>query len=281
MQRVTVRVPASTSNLGPGFDSLGVALGIYNDVTITRGPGGPINSMSREAAAAFFKKSRKRSFPFSLSVAGGVPVSRGLGSSVTLRLGVIHGLNALSKRPLNREQIYELCVRLEGHPDNAAPGEFGGCNVTAPGFRHRFTVSSDLYFVLLIPEFEIRTSAARRILPARIKRIDAVKSCQNACAITAAFASRDYESLQGRFGDFLHQPYRKGLVPFLEQAISAAEAAGALGGFLSGSGSTIAAVTLRSPQKVAAAMLNAAAKSKSGVVITKADNRGAHILPHS
>src|SRR5213075_479537 len=105
-----------------------------------------------------------------------------------------------------------------------------------------------LKFVLLIPDFEIRTAAARKILPANISRLRAVESAGNAAAIAAAFASRNYEKLRGVFADQLHQPFRTKLIPFLPRAIAAAEKAGALGAFLSGSGSTIAAVTLHRPQ---------------------------------
>ena len=99
---------------------------------------------------------------------------------------------------------------------------------------------------------------ARRILPVRISHTAAVENCANACALTAAFASQDYEKLRGAFTDHLHQPFRSKLVPFLPSVIAAAEKAGALGAFLSGSGSTITAVTLHAPKKVAAAMARAA-----------------------
>jgi homoserine kinase len=105
-----------------------------------------------------------------------------------------------------------------------------------------------------------------------------VENCQNACAITAAFASREYEKLRGAFVDRLHQPFRKKMIPFLDNVIGAAESAGALGAFLSGSGSTICAITLRSPDKISRAMLVAAKSQGARIIITSADNRGARIL---
>src|SRR5207237_2357464 len=110
-----------------------------------------------------------------------------------------------------------------------------------------------------------------------VDRLHAVENCQNACAITAAFASREYEKLRGAFADRLHQPFRKKLIPFLDHVIAAAVSAGALGAFLSGSGSTICAVTLRSPEKIARAMA-AAADPRARTLITTADNRGARLL---
>ena len=279
MQQVTVRVPASTSNLGPGFDCLGVALRVYNNVTVSRTRSRPLPAMVRSAATSFFKEARTGPFPYSCSITGDVPQSRGLGSSVTVRLGVMHGLNELAGRPLQRQQIFELCAHLEGHPDNAAPASYGGFNIVRGLHRQMFTVAARLHFILLVPDFEIPTSQARSLLPARIDRSGAVENCRNACAITAAFASREYQSLRGAFVDHLHQPFRKKLIPFLDKVIAAAESAGALGAFLSGSGSTVCAVTLRSPDRIARAMLAAADSAGARIILTAADNRGARILP--
>ena len=294
MEQITVRVPASTSNLGPGFDCLGVALRIHNTVTVARG-------VSRqhlhprivsEAADRFFNQARRRAFSFSCLIAEQIPRSRGLGSSATIRLGVLLALNQLSDNSLDRLKIFQLCAELEGHPDNAAPATFGGFTVVqssatvsvARGKRdacptvQRFAVSPRLYFVLLVPDLEIQTSRARNVLPSKISHADAVENCANACALAAAFVSQDYKKLRGVFADHLHQPFRTKLVPFLPEVVAAAEKAGALGAFLSGSGSTIAAVTLRSANKVGQAMLRATGAIPARIVITPADNHGAKIL---
>ena len=294
MQQVTVRVPASTSNLGPGYDCLGVALRLYNRVTLIRGKT-PRSSHPRivsEAAELFFNQARCHKFSFWFSIGEQVPRCRGLGSSATVRLGILLGLNRLSGEPLDRLTLFRLCAESEGHPDNAAPAAFGGFTVVqrsgstslARGKRHacatvqRFEVAPRLYFVVLIPELQIETARARRVLPSKIPRVAAVENCANACAITAAFASRDYEKMRGAFSDNLHQPFRTKLIQFLPRVIAAAERAGALGAFLSGSGSAIAAVTLQAPEKIAAAMAYAAA-APARTIITHADNRGAQVLP--
>jgi homoserine kinase len=234
--------------------------------------------MVRSAAQAFFKRASVRAFGFSCAITGDIPPSRGLGSSAAIRLGVVHGLNELSGRLLQRREVFELCARLERHPDNVAPASYGGFNIVRGFDRQMFTVSSHLHFILLIPNFEVATAKARALLPARIDRLDAVENSRNACAITAAFASREYGSLRGAFADHLHQPFRKKLIPFLDDVIAAAESAGALGAFLSGSGSTICAVTLQGPENVAGAMLAAADSPGAQTIITTADNRGARIL---
>jgi homoserine kinase len=285
MQQVTVRVPASTSNLGPGFDCLGIALRIYNIVTVTGGrlPEKPHPKIVSQAAGRFFKQARRRAFSFSFSIAEEIPRSRGLGGSATIRLGILHSLNQLSGDPLDRPTIFQLCADLEGHPDNAAPASFGGFTVVIGSARRavpifqRFEVSRQLYFVLLVPELEIRTSRARKLLPPKISHVAAVENCANACAITAAFASKNYKKLRGAFVDFIHQPFRAKLMPFLPGVIAAAEKAGALGAFLSGSGSTICAITLQHPDRVAAAMKRAA-RSPSRIIVTRADNHGVHVI---
>lgn len=278
MQQVTVRVPASTSNLGPGFDCLGVALRMYNDITVTRDGKSRSTAIAEKAADLFFERTGCTRFSLSVSTKGDVPISRGLGGSVTVRLGILLALNALTGNQLNRLSIFQLCAQLEGHPDNAAPSTFGGFTVVRGQSVQRFGVSARLSFVLLIPDFKIRTSDARRILPSQIVHGAAVQSCANACAITAAFASGNYRDLRGAFVDQLHQPYRQELIPCLPRVIAAAEKAGALGAFLSGGGSTIAAITLRSPKQIGTAMERSADSTPARVIITGADNRGARLI---
>ena len=294
MQQVTVRVPASTSNLGPGYDCLGVALRLHNSVTVLRckmpRPSHP--RIVSDAAERFFQHTRRRAFSFSCSIVEQVPRCRGLGGSATVRLGILLGLNRLSGDALDRLTLFRLCAELEGHPDNAAPASFGGFTVVrssastslTQGKQHacatvqRFEVASRLYFVLLVPDLEIETARARSILPSKISHVAAVENCANACALTVAFASQDYENMRGTFSDNLHQPFRAKLIQFLPRVIAAAERAGALGAFLSGSGSAIAAVTLEAPEKIAVAMTRAAAVP-AHTIITHADNRGAQVLP--
>ena len=165
----TFLVPGTTSNLGPGYDCLGVALQIYNRVTVRRADGeaeiSPPGEMAAQAAKHFFEACGTDAFPFSWEIHGDVPQSRGLGSSVTVRLGLMHGLNTLAGGPLQRERLFELCAALEGHPDNAAPAAFGGFTVAGGSSTARFEVGSELKFVLLIPDFEISTPEARKVLP--------------------------------------------------------------------------------------------------------------------
>src|SRR5947208_650563 len=132
MESVTIRVPATSANLGPGYDCLGVALQLFNRVTVEQNSTGecsPKSDMASKTAADFFAKSRADQFGLSWKIEGDVPRSRGLGSSVTVRLGLLMALNELSETKLSRNELFDICAKLEGHPDNAAPAAFGGFTV--------------------------------------------------------------------------------------------------------------------------------------------------------
>lgn len=279
MDAVITRVPATTSNLGSGFDCLGIALDICNRVTVRSSEGDVDHPpMVAEAAHNFFQAAKVKPRAFTWNIEGEVPQSRGLGSSVTVRLGLLQGLNTLTDAKLRVEDLFQICSLLEGHPDNAAPAAFGGFTVSrqgAPTFRCE--VAPEVKFVLLVPDFEVSTPSARDILPQSYPKGDVVRSIGNAARVTAAFMQQRYDLLRGSFNDGIHQPYREPLVPFLSKAIAAGEKAGALGGFLSGSGSTICCITLEDEQAVAAAMLDAAPPG-SQIVVTTANNSGVSVV---
>lgn len=287
---VIVRVPASTANLGPGFDTLGIALQLHNHVRVTRTPTAGINLTSpiandarsgalaviEEAASLFFRRIRQRPFGFDIHLSGDVPIARGLGSSVTVRLGVVAALDALAETGLSRQDLFQQVTELEGHPDNAAPATFGGFTAATLVGREarclRLRVDPRLTFVTLIPPFEVSTKAARERVPDAFSRADAVHNLTRVSLITAAFALRAHESLRGLFDDRLHQPYREPLIPQLPRVLRAGERAGALGGWLSGSGSTIICLTLDRPEAVARAMARQIPGSTTRLL--EADPRG-------
>lgn len=289
--RVQVRVPASTSNLGPGFDCLGLALNLYNTTTLTsvenaKAPAGMIG----ETGAAFFQQVKAKPFGFEARIDGDIPISRGLGSSVTVRLGVLMGLAELVKESVTvtQEQLLKLLIDLEGHPDNAVPSFLGGfavCSRTtdnpADGFGYtRMAVKPELSFVTLVPELRLSTETARKLLPKEVPFRHAVENAQRTARIAAAFATGDYASLRGLFVDHLHQPFRQTLIPGFADILKAAQEAGALGSFLSGAGSCLMAVTLENVEAISAAMLEAAKKHDlpAKVIVLKADNEGAKVM---
>jgi homoserine kinase len=292
--QVAVRVPASTSNLGPGFDCLGLALQLYNTTTITRSDGAKFpHGMIGESATAFFQKAtggKIAPFGFDVHIAGDIPISRGLGSSVTVRLGVLMGLAELVRDsfPVTREQLLTLLIELEGHPDNAVPSFLGGFAVcahasgdAADGFVYtRVAVKPELSFVTLMPDLKLSTETARGLLPKEVPFRHAVENAQRTARIAAAFCTGDYASLRGMFVDHLHQPYRQVLIPGFSSVLAAAQQAGALGSFLSGAGSCLMAVTLDHTKEISDAMLEAAKQHDlpARVVVLKADNEGVQVL---
>ena len=236
--------------------------------------------MVSQAADLFFNHTGETRFPFTFSIEGDVPQARGLGSSVTIRLGILMALDRITKSGLSKEEICSLCAELEGHPDNAAAALFGGFTIiTKTTYRvARFEIDPALKFVLFIPDFEVRTSEARTVVPDNFPRKAVVENLANASLIAAAFASRKYEYLRDAFVDRLHQPFREQFVPFMPRVLQAAANAGALGGFLSGSGSTVACVTLADGKEVAAAIEAAAPEQSAKILIVSADNDGARIV---
>lgn len=261
---VTIQVPASTSNCGAGFDTLGIALTLYNFVRVTLQPqaerkaiyNGQIEqraqteAMGVKAAEIFQQATGLTVAPFEFEIWGQIPLARGLGSSSTVNGGLIAALNHLYGNPLNLHEQTTVACQLDGNPDNSTPLFNGGFVVvrTDPdsgSFRDclRCDVDQSVSFAIVSPEVKVFTGAARGVLPESIPFIDATRSINSACAVTAAFFSRDYARLKGAVTDYMHQPYRSPLCPFMNEAIAAGEAAGAWCGWLSGSGSSILCVT--------------------------------------
>ena len=290
MTSATVRIPGTTANLGSGFDTLGLAVALYNRATVRRRSDRRVEitspiaedaragalAMLEEAAAAFFKKTHAQRFGVDLHLAGDVPIARGLGSSVTARLGCVAGLNALAGSPLDRQGLLEVVAALEGHPDNAAPAVFGG--FTAAGFVGsevrciRVPLPSRIRLVTLIPHFEVSTPEARKRVPQTFSKADTIHILNRASLVTAAFATGRLENLRGCFDDRIHQPYRAALIPGMDAILAAGVKAGAIGGWLSGSGSTLMCLALENSEAVATAMQRK--MPKAAVHILKPDNAG-------
>jgi homoserine kinase len=257
---VTVRVPGSTSNCGAGFDTLGLALSIYNRITLSRAAGAApqaersadarAQEMVSESAAVYFRAAGRTPSGFRYRIEGDVPPARGLGSSVTVIAGVLAGLDALHGTGFSRHKLVELATVVEGHPDNASAGVLGGfcvsrCNPANGAYVDtvRIVVPEDLAFVVVSPNGEMLTKESRGVLPSTLPYFDAVKSINSAAYFTAAFATRDYEKLRHAVGDFMHEPYRLPKIKGGREAINAGVNAGAFAGWLSGSGSSVLCVS--------------------------------------
>lgn len=300
LHSITVHVPASTSNCGAGFDTLGLAFQLYNHVTLTRsGAAAPATvvaarpaearaqAMVEAAAAAFFKATGRTPFGFSYRIEGDVPPARGLGSSVTVRAGVVAGLDALTGTGLDRSRIVAIVTALEGHPDNATASVLGGFCVPRTSPENgayidavRFAVPDDLAFVVVSPTAEITTKESRGALPAQLPYFDAVRSINSAAYLVAVFATRDYARLRHAVTDFMHEPYRLPKIPGAQPALAAGVAAGALTGWLSGSGSSVLCVCeAKQAETVACAMREVFKTAGLGceASVLLADNNGLQV----
>ncbi|HXJ79584.1 MAG TPA: homoserine kinase [Candidatus Methylomirabilis sp.] len=267
-----MRVPASSANLGSGFDALALALALHNTVEMeashrvsvtVEGEGagrldrGPANVVARGAALAF--EAAGRAFHgATIHCVNRIPLSRGLGSSAAAWVAGLVGANALLGAPLDRDAIVTLAARAEGHPDNVAAAVLGGLAVsssTDAGFvAVALPVPSAIRWVVLVPEIESSTRDARAVLPDTVPRADAVFNVQRVSLLLAALGTGRADLLPVAMDDRLHQPYRRRLFPWMNAVESAARAAGALGCVLSGAGSAILAAVQDPVEGVVQAM---------------------------
>jgi homoserine kinase len=299
MTRVCVRVPATSANLGPGFDALGVALGLHNVVEIgfseaphvaVTGEGADELPSDRtnlvyRAASALADVAGARGVHFALRCENRIPLARGLGGSAAAIVAGLVGANELLGRPVDLEELVRIAARLEGHPDNVVPALVGGFTVAvAEGERvwwTRIPVLDPPLLVVGVPEFALPTTEARRRLPDRVAFEDAVANTGRAALLVAALVTRRLDLLGVATEDRLHQPYRKPLVPGFEAVCRAAREAGAAGVALSGAGpSVVAFAEADRAEEVAQVMERAfgACGVRARAIVTHVDPTGTQVV---
>lgn len=259
LARVTVTVPATTSNLGPGFDCLGLALSLRNELTLElRDESGPADveisgegaeTLPRDEHNVMVKAARlilPKSLPGRLhfKCVNRIPLARGLGSSAAAAVaGLWASSHLFGTLRTSEDKLEAMAVELEGHPDNVAPCVHGGLTASliedGRSRANRLNIHPSLSAVVCIPEFELATKKARAALPDKVPMADAVFNLSRALLLTRALEVGRTNRLAGLMDDRLHQPYRAKLVPGLREAVEAAVAAGAAGAALSGSGPTV------------------------------------------
>ena len=253
MEQISVQVPATSANMGPGFDSFGCALSLYNVYTfriIERGleiSGCPVEFCNSDNLSVVAYRDTMTAMglpmdPLGLSIHSEIPVCRGLGSSSAMLAAGAIAANALHGSPLSKEALLNICTRIEGHPDNLAPAIFGG--MTASLMRDgvpvmaRFPLSEKLRFIALVPDFHLSTELARSILPKEIPFTDAVFNISHAALLLRALETADIDMISFALNDRLHQPYRKGLIRDYDTAQQIAKTCGAASFCISGAGPT-------------------------------------------
>lgn len=301
-REVSVRVPASTSNLGPGFDCFGLALGLYNDYRFRTLPSGlhvhirgeGSSELSRgsdnlivQAAKLVFRKLGRTLPGLQIACTNRIPLARGLGSSATAVVGGMLAANAFCGEKLSREEILELACALEGHPDNVAPSLFGGFTVVASAEDGKPLVLQppwprELLVVLAIPEQKLSTKKARDLLPRNVPLGDAVFNLSRSALFVEALRERRWDILSEATEDRLHQPYRARVIRGFLQALRAARFAGARGAVLSGSGTALAAFAETAARAKRIRRAFAEALKKAGVraetKILRPDLKGARVV---
>lgn len=280
LARVTVTAPASTSNLGPGFDCLGLALGLRNELTLELHDASGSVMVEVEGAGAddlprgeqnMLVVAARQVLPPSLpgrlvfKARNRVPLARGLGSSAAAIVsGLWAGAHLLGTLRRSEDELEQMAVALEGHPDNIAPCVHGGltASLTVDGRAraHRLGIHPSLSAVVCIPDYELSTKKARGVLPETVFLADAVFNTSRALLLTKTLESGHVSRLPELMKDRLHQPYRAKLVPGLEDALTAAVEHGAAGAALSGSGPTVFAFVEGRNASVGEAMVRAFSK---------------------
>ncbi len=260
---VKVKVPATTANIGSGFDCLGAALTLYNRFRFSVSgqesiqivaTGAEADRVSTDASNLVYQSFIKlyehlgKTPPsVQIEITMDVPLARGLGSSATAIVGGLVGANALAGAPLSQEDVMQLAITIEGHPDNVVPALVGGCRLAASGIDRNWEICDipwdrSVVPIVAIPNFELSTAEARRVLPAEYSRADSIFNASHLGLLLRGLETGRVNWLKAALHDRIHQPYRQSLIRGYEAVRSAALAAGAHGIVISGAGPTLLAL---------------------------------------
>ncbi len=302
---VTVTVPATTANLGPGFDCLGAALNLYNQFKFTlldEFASNPVEIMVKGKEAdkvgtdtsnlvyqsflKLYQYLNKQPPAIKIDIFMEVPLARGLGSSATAIIGGLMGANELAGEPLELSQLRDLAIAIEGHPDNVVPALLGNCQLSIKDELGNWSICqlpwhSDITCVLAIPDFELSTEEARKVIPSQISRSDAIFNISRLGLLIRGLEAGQGNWLGVAMADKLHQPYRQKLIFGYEAVASAALTAGAYGTVISGAGPTLLSLT---NSEKAGSVVIAMAKAweeqgiKADVRVLSLDEEGAKIV---
>lgn len=276
--RFTVKAPASSANLGPGFDALGLALDLWNTVIIdTDGTPGEVVNEGPEAkileghrnltvhAMETLARDRKRELPdFAIVARTEVPVSRGLGSSAAALVSGLMAADLLLELDLPQDEIYGYALRMEGHGDNVGAAIYGGAVLAVPGLKRPVQLTDGtnlgLVAVVYIPEATGATWAARAALPHEVPVPDAALNLATTAGLAIGLMTADHQLIAAGMRDMLHEPYRARLFPHLDAMKATARDHGAVGAALSGAGSTVLALVPPERAETVAAALKETAR---------------------
>lgn len=246
---IQINVPATSANLGPGFDTLGIALNRYNSFYIRE-----IEKIDFRNENLFYRSYRrvfelldKPIIEVDVGIDADIPMSRGLGSSAACIVAGVMGANVMLGSPLSKEEILEISTLIETHPDNIAPALYGGLvtSVMEGGkvYSCQVPIKNKLQFITLVPDFKLSTKKARAVLPTTIPYKDGVYNVGRVALLLAALTTGRDDLLVQAFKDRLHQPYRGDLILGFDKILDFANNSGALGTYLSGAGPSIMCIS--------------------------------------
>ncbi|MBQ7756065.1 MAG: homoserine kinase [Oscillospiraceae bacterium] len=255
---IKIQIPATSANLGAGFDALGLALSFYNyaemeendriNISSTDGLDVPCdeNNLIYKSVKDLYDVCGKTLKGLTLKQTSNIPMTRGLGSSSACIIAGLVGANTMLGNPLTKDDLVDLAAQIEGHPDNTAPALLGGIVTAVFDGKKVHWVKQEVYtklkFVALIPDFELKTEKARACLPKEISHKDAVYNLSRAALFSASLLTGKFENLRTAVHDRLHQPYRMELIPNCREVFDIAYNHGAYGVYISGAGPTVMAI---------------------------------------
>lgn len=257
---IRVRVPATSANMGAGFDTFGIALKLYNEIAVEEVNGETEIKLFQGKYDEDFKKNLTyqsivktyeycnvpyKGFKIDMSEVN-IPMSRGLGSSAACIVGGIFAANKMLKDKLSVDEMLKIAVSIEGHPDNVAPALIGGMVTSITNGENviysKVNIKSNFKYAAMIPNFKVGTSDARKVLPNSFSRSDAVFNVSRAAMLISALNNGENEKLRFAFDDRIHQPYRKKFIHNIDEIFVRSREFGSYGEVISGSGSTLLAV---------------------------------------
>ena len=295
-----IKVPATSANMGPGFDSIGVALELYNHLWFEEIEQGveiivkkeheikiptDKNNLIYKTMVDFFAETGNVMPGVRLIQKDDIPMVRGLGSSAACIVAGLLAANHMSGCHYSREQLAQIAAKIEGHPDNSNPALFGGMVVGALDhneMRHvKLDLPKDLVFAIMVPDFPVSTEDSRKVLPDMYTKADAIFNASRAALLVASIYAGDYENLAMAMQDRIHQPYRSQLIPDMDRIFKAAKNYGALASYLSGAGSTLMAVLTDDKAEVFQQKMAAYLKAIPNewqLTLLKPDTKGAQLI---
>jgi homoserine kinase len=298
---VKVRVPGTTANCGPGFDAVGIALTIYNELELSISENGQLaiavqgegagdipcdeSNLVYQAIRFLFQKAGKTLPGIEIKMQNHIPCARGLGSSAAAIVAGLVSANAIIDHYFTPNEILDMATYFEGHPDNVAPAIFGGITVSVMDGEKAQSLSFHpalkLQMVLAIPEFQLSTDDARKVLPKSVTVKDAVFNISRTALLVGALSTGKLDFLHYALEDRIHQPYRQNLIPGMQDVFKAALKNKALGAAISGAGPCLIAFTTENAEPIGKAMMTAFQQHKIASIyrVLDIDREGAKIIP--